>query len=42
MEGLTLEEVIEYQRTHKPVKHVYGRWGNLKKSNTLSTQAKIG
>ena len=23
MEGLTLEEVIEYQRTHKPVKHVF-------------------
>ena len=28
MEGLTLEEVIEYQRTHPPVKHVYGKWGN--------------
>ena len=30
MKGLTVEEIIEYQRTHKPVKHVYGKWGNLK------------
>ena len=29
MKGLTVEEIIEYQRTHKPVKHVYGKWGNL-------------
>ena len=30
MKGLTVEEIIEYQHTHKPVKHVYGKWGNLK------------
>ena len=30
MKGLTVEEIIEYQRTHKRVKHVYGKWGNLK------------
>ena len=30
MIGLTVEEIIEYQRTLKPVKHVYGKWGNLK------------
>ena len=30
MKGLTVEEIIEYQRTHKPVKHAYGKWGNLK------------
>ena len=30
MKGLTVEEIIEYQRTHKPVKQVYGKWGNLK------------
>ena len=30
MKGLTVEEIIEYQRTHKPVKHVYGKWGTLK------------
>ena len=37
MEGLTLEEVIEYQRTHPPVKHVYGTWGNLKKQYLIDT-----
>ena len=37
MEGLTLEEVIEYQRSHPPVKHVYGRWGNLKKQYLIDT-----
>ena len=37
MEGLTLEEVIEYQRTHPPVKHVYGKWGNLKKQYLIDT-----
>ena len=37
MKGLTLEEVIEYQRTHPPVKHVYGRWGNLKKQYLIDT-----
>ena len=37
MEGLTLEEVIEYQRTHPPIKHVYGKWGNLKKQYLIET-----
>lgn len=37
MEGLTLEEVIEYQRSHPPVKHIYGRWGNLKKQYLIDT-----
>ena len=37
MEGFTLEEVMEYQRTHPPVKHVYGRWGNLKKQYLIDT-----
>lgn len=30
MKGLTVEEVIEYQRTHLYKKQVYGKWGNLK------------
>lgn len=30
MKGLTVEEVIEYQRAHPYKKHVYGKWGNLK------------
>ena len=30
MKGLTVEEVIEYQRTHPYKKQVYGKWGNLK------------
>ena len=30
MKGKTLEEVIEYQRTHPYKKQVYGKWGNLK------------
>lgn len=30
MKGLTVEEVIEYQRTHPRKKQVYGKWGNLK------------
>ncbi len=30
MKGLTVEEIIEYQHTHPPKKHVYGKWGNLK------------
>ena len=37
MEGLTLEAVIEYQRSHPPVKHVYDRWGNLKKQHLIDT-----
>ena len=37
MKELTLEEVMEYQRTHPPVKHVYGRWGNLKKQYLIDT-----
>ena len=28
-EGLTVEEIIEYQKIVKPVKHVYGKYGNL-------------
>ena len=28
-EGLTVEEVIEYQKLVKPEKHVYGKYGNL-------------
>ena len=31
MKGLTVEEVIEYQKTHPPVKHVYGKYGTLAK-----------
>ena len=27
--GLTVEEVIEYQKTVKPTKHVYGKYGTL-------------
>ena len=27
----TVEEVIEYQKTHSPVKHVYGKYGTLAK-----------
>ena len=30
MKGLTVEGVIEYQRTHPYKKQVYGKWGNLK------------
>ena len=30
MKSLTVEEVIEYQRTHPHKKQVYGKWGNLK------------
>ena len=30
-EGLTVEEVIIYQAAVKPVKHVYGKYGTLKK-----------
>ncbi len=29
--GLTVEEVIEYQKLVKPVRHVYGKYGTLKK-----------
>ena len=29
--GLTVEEIIEYQKTVKPVKHVYGKYGTLAK-----------
>lgn len=29
--GLTVEEVIEYQKLVKPVQHVYGKYGSLKK-----------
>ena len=28
-EGLTVEEVIEYNKIVKPKKHVYGKYGNL-------------
>ena len=28
-EGLTVEEIIEYQKIVKPIKHVYGKYGNL-------------
>ena len=28
-EGLTVEEIIEYQKNVKPKKHVYGKYGNL-------------
>ena len=28
-EGLTVEEIIEYQKIVKPVKPVYGKYGNL-------------
>ena len=28
-EGLTVEEIIEHQKIVKPVKHVYGKYGNL-------------
>ena len=31
MEGLTVEEIIEYQKAHPPVKHVYGKYGTLAK-----------
>ena len=27
----TVKEVIEYQKTHPPVKHVYGKYGTLAK-----------
>lgn len=30
-EGLTAEEVTEYQRLVKPVRHVYGKYGTMKK-----------
>ena len=30
-EGLTVEEVIEYQKLVKPVQHVYGKYGALAK-----------
>ncbi len=30
-EGLTVEEVIEYQKLVKPKKHVYGKYGSIKK-----------
>ena len=30
MKGITVEEVIEYQRAHPYKKQVYGKWGNLK------------
>lgn len=29
--GLTVEEIIECQKTVKPVKHVYGKYGTLAK-----------
>ena len=31
MEGLTAEEVTEYRRLVKPVRHVYGKYGTMKK-----------
>jgi hypothetical protein len=30
-EGLTVEEIIEYQKIVKPVPHVYGKYGTLAK-----------
>ena len=30
-EGLTVEEVMEYQKLVKPVHHVYGKYGTLAK-----------
>ena len=30
MKGLTVEEIIEYHRTHPYKKQFYGKWGNLK------------
>lgn len=30
-EGLTAEEVTEYQRLVKPIRHVYGKYGTIKK-----------
>ena len=30
-EGLTVEEIILYQKEVKPVKHVYGKYGTLAK-----------
>ena len=30
-EGLTVEEVMEYQKLVKPVRHVYGKYGALAK-----------
>lgn len=30
-EGLTAEEVTEYQRLVKPMRHVYGKYGTIKK-----------
>lgn len=30
-EGLTAEEVLQYQKLVKPQKHVYGKWGTLKR-----------
>ena len=35
MKGLTVEEVIEYQRTHPYKKQVYGKWGNLNENNPI-------
>lgn len=30
-EGLTAEEVTEYRKLVKPVRHVYGKYGTMKK-----------
>ncbi len=30
-EGLTAEEVMEYRKLVKPVRHVYGKYGTMKK-----------
>lgn len=30
-EGLTVEEIIEYRKIAKPVRHVYGKYGTLAK-----------
>ena len=30
-EGLTVEEIKVYQANVKPIKHVYGKYGTLKK-----------
>lgn len=30
-EGLTVKEILSYQKTHKPKTHVYGKYGTLAK-----------
>ena len=40
--GLTVEEIIEYQKTIKPVKHVYGKYGTLAKHATAKYWSLVG